>query len=293
MRALKYATPPPLMPTTSNLTLLAAFCINATALPPQLEGPSLAVLEPRSRRIRNLTQSNFLANSKSLLDLDHCGFGKVVRILTQETEMDYARLWAGCEFEENLIKASDIPAQSGVLVPVPPQLPLSPSRTANGISKPRFSLRKLDSRSSVTVVSLDERAACPRALRLTLPYAFFSYFPAARAPVSHAPGTAPFCQRTPVQQHPTHRLAVLGGPGLATCSLPPATPRVAAQREHAIRWPTSTLEKYGRGARGYYCVQAGQLSITELAGAPDTLSQKQARRISRCGHDLRWEWHYT
>ncbi|KAH9027971.1 hypothetical protein EDB85DRAFT_2148205 [Lactarius pseudohatsudake] len=46
-------------------------------LPPQLEWPSLAT----SRHIRDLTQSNFLANSKSLLDLDHCGFDKVKRRL--------------------------------------------------------------------------------------------------------------------------------------------------------------------------------------------------------------------
>ncbi|KAH9165342.1 hypothetical protein EDB89DRAFT_319117 [Lactarius sanguifluus] len=65
-------------------------------------------------------RKHFLANSGRFppWPVDRCGFGK--------TEMDQARLRASCECRDNpysgFIKASDIPAPSRVLVPVPPQL---------------------------------------------------------------------------------------------------------------------------------------------------------------------------
>ncbi|KAH8989374.1 hypothetical protein EDB86DRAFT_1912918 [Lactarius hatsudake] len=62
-------------------SLSAAFCPTCHRAPSTAGRASLAALESRSRHIRHLTQSNFLANSKSLLDLDHCGFGKVKRRL--------------------------------------------------------------------------------------------------------------------------------------------------------------------------------------------------------------------
>ncbi|KAH9029714.1 hypothetical protein EDB84DRAFT_223991 [Lactarius hengduanensis] len=110
--------------------------------------------QPRCPRVplphQNLTQSNFLANSKSLLDLEPLWFRKgqtsvdgvphrrqAVRLITQETEMDHATLRAICEYKENPCRASSRLAtfwvNQDVLVPVPPQLPRSPSRTAKGI----------------------------------------------------------------------------------------------------------------------------------------------------------------